>query len=168
MRVLALLFLGFLLLSGCAQQAGEAPPPPAPPAQAPPAAPPPANATPPPVPPEVGGNITEQPPPNVTNESGNGTANETEPEELEGLLFGNGAFKLVLDDVSVVPVSEDPCGIFSVRKASDDSIYEKMLICPGDSQTWTSPDDHVYRIKVIKVAAGYSKGGNWVEVIIYG
>jgi hypothetical protein len=135
---------------------------------------------------EIIGNLTEPPPApspaNLTNETlpanetlngtaGNETAQspgEPPPERPEGLLFAEGKYLLVLDDVSVIPSSEEPCGIFSIRNATDYSVYEKMLICPPDSQTWTSPDNHIFRIKVIKVAAGYSGGGNWVEVIIYG
>lgn len=170
MRALFLLSVGLLLVSGCIQQPQEnqtnqTPPVMGPANQSPPAAPP--NVTPPQAPPEITGNITEQPPPvqNGTNQTGNGTA---APQNPKGLLFGDGKYLLVLDDVSVIPSSEEPCGIFSIRNATDYSVYEKMLICPPESESWTSPENHIYRIKVLKVAAGYSGGGSWVDVIIYG
>lgn len=161
--IFALIALSLLL--GCAMTppAGQnqsppaappASPPPQPPA-APPASPPP--TPPPPEPPPVSGNITD----NQTNQT-----NET--AKPKGLVFGSGKYMLVLDDVSIIPNSEEPCGIFSVRNATDYSTYEKMLICPPESQEWTSPENHIYRIKVLKVAAGYSGQENWVEVIIYG
>ncbi|MDD5172446.1 MAG: hypothetical protein PHF60_05420, partial [Candidatus ainarchaeum sp.] len=75
---------------------------------------------------------------------------------------------LVLDDISLIPTSSEPCGIFSVRSGSDGAILDKMLICPGESQNWVSPDGDGYRIFVVKVAAGYGGQEKWAKVIIYG
>jgi len=165
MRFVLLIAALFLLL-GCTQTApanlsgNQTPPANPPPVQPPPALPPPVQ--PPPEPPPVSGNITD------TMQNTSNQSNETVPQSKpKGLLFGDRKYLLVLDDVSVIPNSDEPCGIFSLRNATDYSTYEKMFICPPESQEWTSPDNHTYRIKVIKVA-GYSGGANWVEVIIYG
>ncbi len=124
------------------------------------------------------GNITELPGPappepgnttNVTPPQDNATEPEAPPEpapEEAGLAFGGGRSALFLDDVSVVPVSDKPCGIFSIRYANG-TLIEKTFICPGDSETFDAPEG-TYRIFVQDVAAGYTKGARWAKVIIYG
>jgi hypothetical protein len=137
------------------------------------------NITPPVSPPPAqeisSGNITESPTPplpvNTTNQTNqtNQTAPEVPPEpEKKGLAFGGGRYLLVLDDASLVPTSEEPCGIFSIRLASDYSVLDKTIICPGESDTWFDEAGHGYRIFVVKVAAGYSGSGSWADVRIYG
>ncbi|MEW6723052.1 MAG: hypothetical protein AB1324_07350 [Candidatus Micrarchaeota archaeon] len=97
-----------------------------------------------------------------------GSPNEVESQMPKGIIFGGGRFSLVLDDISVVPVSDEPCGIFSVRDAYSGEILDKMLICPGDSQNWAAPEGKIYRILVTKVAAGYTFEEKWAKVYIYG
>ncbi|MEW6035653.1 MAG: hypothetical protein AB1529_03500 [Candidatus Micrarchaeota archaeon] len=173
MRLLAAAIV--LLLFGCLQQA-EAP-------QAPeqPAAPPEPQQEPPEVQ-AVEGNITELPgpappaspgPENATNmtpppdnQSGEEPAVPPQPPPEEGIAFGNGRYELFLDDISVVPVSDRPCGIFSIRHANG-TLIEKTFICPGDSETFDAPEG-TYRIFVQDVAAGYTKEARWAKVIIYG
>src|SRR5262249_40849415 len=122
------------------------------------------------------GNITMPPhpvPSNQTNSTSSSnattsTTNQTVPPKApEGLEFPGSNYSLVLDDVSVIPSSSGPCGIFSVRDPSG-IILDKLLICPPESDTWRSPEGHLYRIRVDEVAAGYSGGGNWAKVEIFG
>ena len=117
-------------------------------------------------------NQTTPQPGNQTNQS---ASNENPPEETppqpaipQGLAFGNGSYLLVLDDVSIIPTSSGPCGIFSVRLASDGSVLDKMLICTGESENWVSPDGGSHRILVVNVAAGYGGQEKWAKVMIYG
>lgn len=95
-------------------------------------------------------------------------AEPVQDDGIEGIPFANGSYILVLDDVSYPKGSGDSCGIFSIRYASDKSILDREIICPGDSQYWKSPEDDLYRIVVGDVAAGYTKDIKWAEVIIYG
>lgn len=110
---------------------------------------------------------------NITTITTNKTINETnvtEPElpeqEMEGIPFAN--YLLVLDDVSYPTTSAEPCGIFSIVHAENQSIADRLIICPGDSKTWVGPDGHGYRILVKEVAAGYTKESMWADVIIFG
>ncbi|MFH0884696.1 MAG: hypothetical protein V1861_03220 [Candidatus Micrarchaeota archaeon] len=133
--------------------------------------------------PFVSGNITalpETPAANATNASDNQGGNNTttvapipperppQPEKPEGLLFANGSYSLALDDVSVIPTSEEPCGIFSIRHPANGTVIEKFFLCPGESQNWESPEGGSYRILVVEVAAGYTKEAKWARVIIFG
>jgi hypothetical protein len=174
-----------LLLAGClsqeAAQAGpEAPQQPAPAQQAsPPAGPV----------PEISGNISAATqahadaaapePENDTDISANGPGADSEaperPQNASGpdgsetggaLAFAGGNYTIMLDDVSIIPVSTEPCGIFSLHE-KDGSLIEKLLICTGESEYWQSPGGGTYRIHVLKVAAGYS-GNKWAQVIVYG
>jgi len=109
--------------------------------------------------------------PNVTAAAnlGNGT-NATSPNaanvtaQPSALSFGN--YSLVLDDISVVSSPAEPCGIFSIH-AMNGSILDRFVLCPPQSRTWLAPDDHVYRIVVEKVAAGYEGKGS-AEVLTFG
>ena len=124
---------------------------------------------------ETSGNISAIPdetiPQNETPESPpiNETPQNPEPQiprPPEGLSFANNSYVIALDDVSLVPTSAEPCGIFSLWTANG-SLIEKMFICPGQSEMWDSPDGGSYRILVIKVAGGYT-GHKWAQVIVYG
>ncbi len=187
MRLLVLAVIA-LMLSGCLQQ-----PEPAPPGNAttpqPQPAPPPANATP-PAQNQTSGNISQAPLPqpipanitpnqtgnqsqgnqngSATNQTFNQTTNYTSASNApEGLPFPDSNYSLFLDDVSLVPTSSEPCGIFSIRDRNQ-SILDKMLICPPESADWTSPEGHLYRIRVDEVAAGYTMQTNWAKVEIFG
>ncbi len=92
----------------------------------------------------------------------NATANAT--VQRPALPFGN--YSLVLDDVSIVPSSSEPCGIFSIT-ALNGSVMDRFVVCPPQSRTWIAPDGHAYRIFVKKVAAGYG-GVEWADVTIFG
>lgn len=107
--------------------------------------------------------VTEKPPQNVSNDTDAAGPPEPEPlpETPAGLRFGG--YLLVLDDVSVIPTSDEPCGIFSILDASDYSVLDKEIICPGESKMYAG-----YRIFVVKVAAGYAGAENWADVRIYG
>lgn len=126
----------------------------------------------PPAPTEASANISAPPTlPHTptTNETGpadsaNGTANPA-PEQ-DGLSFGNGSYFIALDDVSLVPTSQEPCGIFSLH-SSEGELLDKLFICPGQSETWEGPDGASFRILVVKVAGGYA-GTKWAQVIVYG
>jgi hypothetical protein len=91
----------------------------------------------------------------------NATANAT--AQRPALPFGN--YSLVLDDVSIVPSSSEPCGIFSIT--ANGTVVDRFVICPRQSRTWVAPDGHAYRIFVKKVAAGYG-GDEWADVTIFG
>ena len=152
-----ILLMALLLVSGCLQPApqnmteNETPPFKTPPMHF--------NRSPLPQPPQV---PPAPPPPPVNQTPANQTPpTEPEPEPPAGWHFG--PHILVLDDVSVIPNSDEPCGIFSIRDASDDTVLDKKIICPGESAYWEG-----YRIFVVKVAAGYSGGENWADVRIYG
>ena len=112
---------------------------------------------------ETGNPASQAPSDQTTNQS----APVVSPQIPEGILFGNSSYLLVLDDVSVVPVSDEPCGIFSIRHSADGSVIEKLFICPGDSQYWTSEEGNSYRIYVVKVAAGYTQEEKWAKVLIF-
>jgi hypothetical protein len=97
----------------------------------------------------------------------NQTVNETEPERPEGILFAEGNYLLVLEDV-VLPRHDARCGAFSIRDAGNFSEMDKLLVCEGSSKTWTSPEGRQFRLLVVEVAAGYTKQTKWAEVIIFG
>lgn len=168
MRIM-LIVLATLLLLGCIQQPPVNP--------APNATAPEQNQTPPPHQNETG---VENVPQNesVINESSitaqnlsagnasnitfpNATANAT--AQRPALSFGN--YSLVLDDVSIVPSSSEPCGIFSIT--ANGTAVDRFVACPRQSRTWIAPDGHAYRIFVKKVAAGYG-GYEWADVTIFG
>ncbi|MCI0503717.1 hypothetical protein L0Y65_03320 [Candidatus Micrarchaeota archaeon] len=133
--------------------------------------------------PPAGGSITspsENPQGNETGTPQNHAPDGTSPPALgaedpkpgtrnppEGLAFANGSYVLAFDDASVIPVSSEPCGIFSLW-AINGTLLEKMLICPGESEVWASPEGATYRIEVVSVAAGYSGAEAWAKVIIFG
>lgn len=105
---------------------------------------------------------------NETINETNATEAELPEQEMEGIPFANGNYLLVLDDVSYPTTSAEPCGIFSIAHAGNLSVAERLIICPGDSKSWVSPDGHGYRILVKEVAAGYTKETMWADVIIFG
>lgn len=98
--------------------------------------------------------------PNVTGPS----APENATAQRPVLPFGN--YSLALDDVSIIPSSSGPCGIFSIS-AGNGSVMDRFMVCPRQSRTWIAPDGHAYRIFVKKVAAGYG-GVEWADVTIFG
>lgn len=180
MRLLAIIALA-LLLSGCTSQNAASPQ-----ANSTPNTPPQVNQSEPAAPEQnlSSGNITKNPAPppsalnqtNSTNVSNSinssvstpsNATNSTVPQRPSGLDFAGGNFTLVLDDVSLVPNAQGPCGIFSIRDRNG-SIIDKLLICPPESQDWVAPGGHLYRIRVEKVAAGYSTRENWAQVSIFG
>ena len=152
-----------ILLAGCLQQ--ECPPCDCPPCECPPCE----------CPEPVNESREECTTANITIITVNETINEsnvTEPElpeqEIEGIPFANGSYLLVLDDVSYPTTSEDACGIFSIMYAGNLSVADRLIICPGDSKSWVSPEGRIYRILVKEVAAGYTKDTQWADVIIFG
>lgn len=108
--------------------------------------------------------------PNITiNETTNETANVTgngipKTENLTGILFGDGAYLLVLEDISV----SDSCALMSVNFAANQSEITKLKGCPGKDVNWVSSEGRIFRIKVIKTAAGYTYAEKWASVIIFG
>jgi len=100
-------------------------------------------------------------PENVTIE--NETA-KNQTRNLSGILFGDSAYLLVLEDISI----PDYCALMSVDFAANQSQITKIKVCPGEEQNWISPEGRVFRIKVTKTAAGYTKSERWAQVIIYG
>ncbi len=99
----------------------------------------------------------------ISNQTSNQTMNVT--ANPQGLVFDDGQYSLVLDDVSLVQTV--PCGIFSVRDTND-SIVDRFVICPTQSQIWVAPDGHKFRIRADDVAAGYEKQAMWAQVEIFG
>ena len=97
---------------------------------------------------------------NITASNESTTANSTPL----GLVFGDGKYSIVLDDVSLT--GNVPCGIFSIRE--NNSIIDKMVICQSESQIWVGPDGHRFRIRADKVAAGYTGQAMWAQVEIFG
>jgi hypothetical protein len=170
--VLPILAIIALLVCGCAQQPAQSNSTEQPNASS--------NATPPQAQPNqtvYSGNITappKPPPSNSTNQtqptanqtSANQTNQNSTPALAPGLPFPESNYSLHLDDVSLVPSSSGPCGIFSVRDQNG-TILDKLLICPSESQDWVSPQGHLYRIRVDQVAAGYSTQENWAKVEIF-
>lgn len=96
----------------------------------------------------------------------NNTSEGTKNKTLEGLVFGEGDYILVLDDLSLD--KPEPCAIISIYDSNTQEQLEQAKICPGEEYYWTSPENHVYRIVVIETAAGYSYGAAWANIIIYG
>jgi hypothetical protein len=101
--------------------------------------------------------------PNATNLT---TPNETSSAAGQHPTLPFGDYSLVLNDVSIVPASSAPCGIFSIT-AANGSIMDQFVACPRQSHTWIAPDGHAYRIFVVKVAAGYG-GVEWADAIVFG
>jgi hypothetical protein len=100
---------------------------------------------------------------------GSNLTTEAPPEpEPDGIPFADNSYLLVLDDVSVPTSGKGSCGIFSIKHAGNLSVAGRFIACPGDSQYWVSPENDSYRIRVIEVAAGYTKDVKWAEVMIYG
>ena len=94
--------------------------------------------------------------------------NDSKPKPKTGLIFGDGQYSILLDDIAVNPDTNNACGIFSISYTENQSEITKLLICPGVSDYWRSPANHTYRIFVQKVVPGYSKESNWAEVSIFG
>lgn len=118
------------------------------------------------------GETANQTPDSAANQTGNtadsgGNALAQPPPIPEGILFGNSSYLLVLDDVSIVPVSDEPCGIFSIRHSANGSVLERMFICPGDSQYYHDDAGKEYRIFVVKAASGYTEQEKWASVLIF-
>ncbi|MBI5227208.1 hypothetical protein HY988_01350 [Candidatus Micrarchaeota archaeon] len=97
----------------------------------------------------------------------NGTSNKTSKPK-SGLVFGDGPYLLFLDDISTNSDTNSACGIFSISYAENQSEITRLLICPGVSDYWRSPDGHTYRIFVEKVVPGYTKESNWAQISIFG
>jgi len=104
------------------------------------------------------------------NENASNTNAPQTSENISGIFFGNNEFVLVLDDVSVAGNSVSSCGIFSIRYSENASIVpgSNFLGCPPDSHYWRSPENETFRIRVEKVAAGYTKESRWAQVSIFG
>jgi hypothetical protein len=104
--------------------------------------------------------------PNITiNETT--TPNQTEINEtspLSGIPFGDGTYLLVLEDISII----DNCALMAVHFALNQSEITKLKGCEGKDVNWISPEGRIFRIKVLKTAAGYTKNENWVQIQIYG
>ncbi len=122
------------------------------------------------------------------------SAPEPAPQEPEGILFAGGKYSLVLDDISIVPENDKPCGIFSIRDTNrararnestenvsgpdpvarpatedpTDTILGKMVICKDQSRYWTDPNGNRYRILILDIAPGYTQESKWARAIIYG
>jgi hypothetical protein len=113
------------------------------------------------------GNVSTLPPVvNISNQTNASNFSNVSAPAPSGIPFGDG-YLLVLDDVSVTG-PDSPCGIFSVRHAADSSVISNLMICQGESGYWTSPENHRYRIWVIKAAAGYTGSSAWADVRIFG
>jgi|GEM_PF-1242619 len=91
---------------------------------------------------------------------------DNETRRKEGLSFAEDTYILVFDD-AVLPAYDGLCGAFSILDAENYSILYQFVKCPSGSEMWTSPEGHEYRIRVEKVAAGYT-GEKWAEVSIFG
>ncbi len=110
----------------------------------------------------------------VQNVSSNVTvpANATSPVEsnatrnASGTVFGDGEYSIYVDDLSTA--TGQVCALLSVHYASNDSIITKLEICPGESENWVDPGGRVFRIVVLKTAAGYSGSTGWAQVEIFG
>ncbi|NYZ77012.1 hypothetical protein H0O02_01710 [Candidatus Micrarchaeota archaeon] len=100
------------------------------------------------------------------NETINETINEsTAPEPgVDGIAFGGGRYVLVLQDV--ILYGEESCAAVAIAHANGTEI-KRDVMCPLHDYYWTAPDGQRFRMKITKVAAGYS-GEPWVEAIIYG
>lgn len=106
---------------------------------------------------------------NITNNSiENITENveEIKNKTLEGLLFGNEKYILVLDDLSLD--KPESCAIVSIYEKDTQERLEQAKICPGEEYYWTTPEGKTYRIVVIETAPGYTQGATWARIIIYG
>jgi hypothetical protein len=101
-------------------------------------------------------------PANATNPSmeSNVTRNAT------GTVFGDGQYSLFVDDLSTA--TGQVCALLSVHYASNDSVITKLDVCPGESENWVDPGGRVFRIVVLKTAAGYSGSTGWAQVEIFG
>jgi hypothetical protein len=100
-------------------------------------------------------------PENISTENksiNNKTAN------LSGLIIANGSYILVLEDISTV----DNCALLSVVYSSNQTEITKLKGCPGKDVNWISPEGRVFRIKVVKTAAGYTKNESWADIRVYG
>lgn len=113
-------------------------------------------------------NVTGNGEPDLLNDTFNGplvaTADQLVTDNLTGILFGNGTYLLVLEDISTV----DDCALMAVHFAANQSEITKLKGCPGQDVNWASPEGRIFRIKVIKTAAGYAYAGKWAQVVIYG
>ena len=96
----------------------------------------------------------------------NETVNETMDEsgEIDGILFGEGKYLLILDDA--VWYGGRACAAIDITYVNGTSI-KRDVICPTQDYYWIAPDRHKFRIKVVEVAAGYS-GEAWADISIYG
>jgi len=101
---------------------------------------------------------------NETNEESESEIEEEHFREKERILFGNGRYALVVEDV--VWYGDKSCAAVSIGYA-DGSVLKKDVICPQVSYYWVSPYGYKYRIFVSQVAAGYT-GETWAEVYVYG
>jgi len=106
--------------------------------------------------------------PNIANETyGNNKDYENEAK-IDGTYFGNGAYVLVLRDISMHRNEQGYCALFEIVWAENGSNIQKLQICPGEDADWISPDGHLYRIKVFETAAGYTGRARWAKVAVYG
>ncbi len=106
--------------------------------------------------------------PNIANETyGNNNDYENETK-IDGTYFGNGAYVLVLRDISMQRNEEGYCALFEIVWAENGSSLQKLQICPGEDAYWISPDGHRYRIRVFETAAGYTGRARWAKVAVYG
>ncbi len=98
------------------------------------------------------------------NETANETVNESAEQEISGILFGGGRYLLILQDA--VWYGGEACAAVDIAYVNGTSI-KKDVICPMVDVYWTAPDGHRFRIRITKVAAGYT-GEAWAKVFIYG
>lgn len=119
-------------------------------------------------------NETEIPETNITtNTSSNATVDqppeEDEPDELEGLLFGDGEYILVLDDLVLDETKPGGvCAAVSIVEVETLARLDRKKICKEVDKTWTAPDGHVYRIHLVEAIAGYTGESKWAEFRITG
>jgi hypothetical protein len=105
-------------------------------------------------------NITE----NITMPVNKTLDNKTENTTLSGILFGNGSYLLVLEDISTI----DNCALLAITHSPNQSEITKLKGCPSKDVNWVSPEGRVFRIKIVKTAAGYTKNESWADIRVYG
>ena len=92
-----------------------------------------------------------------------------EREEISGLIFGNGQYTLLLNDIAIdESASGGACALIEIVETETLNSLQKSRLCKGTDYTWVSPDARRVKFRLLDIAPGYSQEAKWANIIIFG
>ncbi|MBS3068013.1 hypothetical protein J4450_04885 [Candidatus Micrarchaeota archaeon] len=97
------------------------------------------------------------------------SAEQKKKERPPGLLFEDGKYILVLNDIALdQTVPAGACALIEIVKIESEASLQKGKICKGSDYSWVSPEGKQFKIRLLDIAPGYSGGAKWANFLIFG